>query len=88
MILMIALSMGCWIIGRTPVYEAFQKRLRAWGWGAICAAAGLGLFFYFLPPPQTETQVAKHGHEYYTPAKLESLLSEGKTVFIDFTANW
>jgi suppressor for copper-sensitivity B len=83
----LALVMGvwlaCWWIGRVPIYEDASKQV--WAWIGGCAAAGLVgyLSFTFLGP-------VKHLYEWqsYTPDKIAALQSEGKTVMVDFTADW
>jgi thiol:disulfide interchange protein len=81
--LMMATWLACWIIGQVPVYENVGKQLRAWG-AAVAVAAVIGwLSFTFLGP-------AKHLYEWqpYAPDTIAKLQSEGKTVMVDFTADW
>jgi thiol:disulfide interchange protein len=83
----LALVMGvwlaCWWIGRVPVYEETSKQV--WAWIGGCAAAALVgyLSFTFLGP-------VKHLYEWqtYAPDKIAALQAEGKTVMVDFTADW
>jgi thiol:disulfide interchange protein len=83
----LALVMGvwfaCWIIGRVPIYEPAIKQL--WAWISGCAAAAIVgyLAFTFLGP-------AKHLYEWkaYSPDSIAKMQSEGKTVMVDFTADW
>jgi thiol:disulfide interchange protein len=83
----LALVMGvwlaCWIIGRVPVYEDVNKQVRQWG-VAIATASAIGwLSFAFLSP-------AKHLYAWhaFTPETVTKLQAEGKTVMVDFTADW
>jgi len=81
--LVVGVWLGCWIIGRVPVYEEFHKQVRNWTLG-LATAAGIGSFaFTFLGP-------AQHLYEWqpYTPEAIAKLQSEGKTVMVDFTADW
>ncbi len=73
----------CWIIGRVPIYEDTSKQLRQWALGLASAAAIGWLSFTFLSPQ-------KHLFEWqpYSPDTVVKLQSEGKTVMVDFTANW
>ncbi len=88
----LALVMGvwfaCWLIGRVPVYEAPSKQI--WAWVAGCAAAALVGYasFYYLGPKDEKTKLAHLAWQPYTEQALSRVQSEGKTVLLDFTANW
>lgn len=83
----LALMMGvwfcCWIIGRVPIYEDTSKQVRQWVFGVATAAAVGWFAFTFLGP-------VKHLYEWqpFTPEAIAKLQGEGKTVMVDFTANW
>jgi suppressor for copper-sensitivity B len=81
--LMMGVWLACWWIGRVPIYEETSKQV--WAWIGGCAAATLVgyLSFTFLSP-------VKHLYEWqsYSPDKIAALQSEGKTVMVDFTADW
>jgi thiol:disulfide interchange protein len=81
--LMMGVWLACWIIGRVPVYEEAGKQLRQWAIGLAAAAAIGWLSFEFLGP-------VRHLYEWqpYSPATVARLQSEGKTVMVDFTADW
>ena len=81
--MLIAVWFGCWIVGRVPNWESLQKRITAWGTG-ISVAIGLTLVMFHLLVPAAE--ILKW--EPYSEAKLNALQREGKTVMVDFTANW
>ena len=79
--LLIGLWAGCWWIGRTPLFASLSRKLAAWTTGGLVAAA-VGVFaFFFLTP------VLLDGEPYSQP-RLDKLAAEGKTVVLDFTANW
>ena len=80
---LIATWFGCWIIGRIPVYETLKKRATGWASG-ICVALALSLFMFHMFVPGKEIVT----WEPYTEARLAELQSEGKTVMLDFTADW
>ena len=88
----LALVMGvwfaCWLIGRVPVYEAPSKQV--WAWLAGCAAAALVGYasFYYLGPKDERTRLAHLAWQPYTEQALNRVQSDGKTVLLDFTANW
>ena len=81
--LMMGVWLACWWIGRVPIYEETSKQV--WAWIGGCAAAALVgyLSFTFLGP-------VKHLYEWqaYAPDKIAALQAEGKTVMVDFTADW
>jgi thiol:disulfide interchange protein len=66
-----------------PIYESASKQLWAWLGGCAAAAVVGYLAFTFLAP-------VKHLYEWkaYAPDSIAKLQSEGKTVMVDFTADW
>ncbi|MCI0359899.1 MAG: thioredoxin family protein [Planctomycetaceae bacterium] len=81
--LMMAVWLACWIIGKVPIYESTGKQLTAWAVGcAVAALIGWASFTYLGP--------VKHLYEWqpYSPESIAKLQAEGKTVMVDFTANW
>jgi suppressor for copper-sensitivity B len=79
--LLIGLWFGCWWIGRTPLFAPLRRKLSAWLAGAAVATA-VGVFaFLFLTPAVLEG-------EPFSQSRLETLAKQGKTVVLDFTANW
>jgi thiol:disulfide interchange protein len=80
---MIATWFGLWLATRVPPYAPLGKQLFAWSSGAVLAAViGWGSFQMLVPGP---TLIA---WEPYDPARLDQLRAQGKTVMIDFTADW
>ena len=80
--LLIGLWAACWWIGRTPLTASFRERFEAYA-GGLTFATGVGIllfggFFAGNPLPW----------EPFSVARLEQLTSEGKTVMVDFTADW
>jgi len=81
--MLIAIWFGCWWIGRTPLTASLGRRLRGWSIG-VASAAILGVIgFRMLMPEQTEL-----AWEPFSPARLEAELAQGRTVLVDFTADW
>jgi thiol:disulfide interchange protein len=79
--LLIGLWFGCWLVGRTPLFASFSRKLTAWCAGALAATA-VGVFaFLFLTPVPLEA-------EPFSQARLDELAKQGKTVVLDFTASW
>jgi len=81
--LVIGVWFACWLIGRVPIYEDAGKQIRQWSFGLAAAAAIGWLAFTFLGP-------VKHLYEWkpFTPESVAKLQAEGKTVMVDFTADW
>ncbi|MBN2578773.1 MAG: thioredoxin family protein [Pirellulales bacterium] len=80
--LLVGLWFACWLIGRVQFSTSPAKRLAAWCIGAV-AAAGVGLlaFQVLLSEPKLPWRP-------FTPEALAQARAEGKTVMVDFTANW
>jgi len=80
--LLIGLWFACWWIGRTPLTAEASKRVTAWIGGlAVAALIGLFAFTFLLTKPLIPWQP-------FSPAALATARAEGKTVMVDFTANW
>ncbi len=84
-ILLLGLWAGCWWIGRTPFTAELGKRLAAYAVGGAVALV-IGLFAFgkldFKSPAD------KLAWEPFSRERLDQLLAEGKTVMVDFTADW
>lgn len=74
---------ACWVIGRVPPYEPLPRQLRAWAVGLSAAGIVGWASFQYLGPTQ-------HLFEWqpYQPDAIARLQQEGKTVMVDFTADW
>lgn len=75
---------GVWWIGRTPVYAELPAKLRSWGVGIAVAGIIGALGFQWLGP-QTADSLAWRK---FSIDELTQLTAEGKTVMLDFTADW
>jgi thiol:disulfide interchange protein len=81
--LLFAIWFGCWIIGRTPAYAPARDRIRAWVAGsAVAAIIGFGAFMLMTPSKSALPW------QPYSPQALAMARAQGKTVLVDFTANW
>ena len=79
---MVGLWFGCWWIGRTPLTAEPGARAFAWAGGTLSAAAvGLFAFIVLMQPENIPWQP-------FSPEAVAQARAEGKTVMIDFTANW
>jgi thiol:disulfide interchange protein len=82
-VLLIALWAACWWIGRTPTYEPFGKQAMAWLQGGVVAAL-IGWFaFTQLIPGKQEL-----AWQPFDRAALAQFSQQGKTVLVDFSADW
>lgn len=79
--LLVGLWFACWWIGRTPLTAPGRRRV-AWCGGTLLAAAIGYLAFTVL--------LWEHVLPWkpFSPAALAQARAEGKTVMVDFTANW
>jgi thiol:disulfide interchange protein len=82
-VLLIGLWAACWWIGRTPTFESFDKQALAWLQGGVFAAL-IGWFAFTQLAPRSEMIAWKP----FDRAELVQLNDEGKTVLVDFTADW
>jgi thiol:disulfide interchange protein len=81
--LIFAIWFGCWIIGRTPAWAEPEFKRWAWVRGLVSAAVIGGASFALLAPSRSELP-----WQPFTPAALAEARAQGKTVMVDFTANW
>lgn len=83
----LALVMGvwfaCWLIGQVPAYLSVGKQLAVWV-GGCAAATAIGVFAFAYLGPAKEVLPWQP----YSPESLAKLQREGKTVMVDFTADW
>ena len=80
--LLVFLSVACWRIGLTSLAAELPEKIKAWSVAAVIVGVGV-LFSFYLLIPQHELN-----WQAYSKATLDQLLSEGRTVFIDTTADW
>ncbi len=81
--LVFAVWFACWIVGRAPAWAEPGVRYTAWAKAlAATTILGGGSFFALSPSP------SELPWQPYSPAALAAARAEGKTVLVDFTANW
>jgi thiol:disulfide interchange protein len=81
--MLIGIWAACWWIGRTPWTVSSRRRALAWLEGAAVAAVVGSFAFTYLVP-----QVSLLKWQPFSQPALAGLTAEGKTVMIDFTAEW
>jgi suppressor for copper-sensitivity B len=80
--LLVGLWFGCWWIGRTPPTAPANDRLTAWAGGILVPAlVGMIAFTALVWEPIIPWQP-------FSPEALAKARAEGKTVMVDFTADW
>jgi thiol:disulfide interchange protein len=80
--LLMGLWFACWWIGRTPLTAAPPWRTAAWcGGSAVATLVGLFAFTVLMQESRIPWQP-------FSPEALARARAEGKTVMVDFTANW
>ncbi len=80
---LIAVWFGCWLIGKVPAYADWNLKVKAWA-SAITVGVVWGMLsFTYLGPSSSELP-----WQPYSPERLATLREQGKTVMVDFTANW
>jgi thiol:disulfide interchange protein len=80
--LLVGLWFACWWIGRTSLTAPAGWRLAAWlGGPAVAALVGLFAFTVLF-------QESKIRWQAFSPEALAHARAEGKTVMVDFSANW
>jgi thiol:disulfide interchange protein len=81
--MLVGIWAACWWIGRTSLAAEIGQKLIAWSQGLGVALLVGFLGYHFLVPRETEIR-----WQPFTRAVLEREIAQGKTVFIDFTADW
>ena len=80
---MFGIWFGCWLVGHVPIYAEPKVRAMAWS-GGLAAALLVGFAsFKMLTPSETPLP-----WQPYSAQALAVARAQGKTVLVDFTANW
>jgi thiol:disulfide interchange protein len=88
-------GVACWLIARTPLTAALADRLQSWALaGAVILLFGVASFGWLYPDvmqPRYADRAAA-GDIAWQPFSLEKLnelaVKEGRTVLVDFSAEW
>ena len=82
LVFLLFLAFACWMLGKGQLESGFAQVTKRWGVAMATIAFGIWFSFYAL--------VSSHelNYEDYSRVALDSHLAEGKTVLVDFTADW
>ena len=80
--MLVILGFACWWMGRTPMTAPLGERIKSWGISGIIGAFAVWFSFFLLLPAN------ELDYQQYTRWTLDQHLAEGRTVFVDFTADW
>ena len=79
----VAIAFALWLLGRQPVGWVAK------GLAALALVAALAVLASpFLKPGSQAKGVSSSEHEAWSQARVDALRTEGKTIFVDFTADW
>ena len=81
--LLVAIWFACWLIGRVPLTAGESARQNAWLGGSIAVAVVGYMAFSFLTPSKSDLPWRP-----YSQTTLAAAREQGKTVMVDFTADW
>jgi len=85
LIFLLAASFSSWLVGRFTMYETRKVRKYAI-WGVALAIPAVLFCWQVLPAFAAKAPASDHNT--YSQAAVDKALSEGKVVFVDFTAAW
>lgn len=74
---------ACWMIGKVPAYANSDRRLTAWASAFVVIGLGVVVSFKYLGPVDHKLPWVE-----YNEPQLAEFRKEGKTVLVEFTANW
>jgi thiol:disulfide interchange protein len=86
-LLLLGVAVACWMIARTPLTAELDARLKAWASAVVVVLLFVGVSFGVMYRMATAPL-----DKAWQPFSLESLqqvaVQEGKTVLVDFSAEW
>lgn len=83
LLLLMFVWFACWLVGKVPAYAEAYRKQAAWGTGVAAIVFGAFVSFSYFGPIDHNLPWVD-----YNEAQLAKYRQEGKTVMIDFTANW
>lgn len=94
---LLVVGVGCWLIGRFATLSSSRRKfLLTWVAAFALAATAYVVFVdatlragtVLARPSDTSSRSGGIAWEPFSVARLDAVLAEGKTVFLDFTAEW
>jgi thiol:disulfide interchange protein len=86
-VLLLGIAVACWLIARTPMTAELDDRLRSWSYAAAIVVVFAGASFGWLY--RIANSPADPGWQPFSLAKLKEVaVDEGRTVLVDFSAEW
>jgi thiol:disulfide interchange protein len=82
---LILISLACWVYGRFTGLDRTEFRRRT-GWIAAGLIVLLGLWLGYPSDSKTDTDTIQW--EAWSPELVEKYQSEGRIIYVDFTARW
>jgi thiol:disulfide interchange protein DsbD len=79
----VALSFGLWLLGGLP-----RLTVKLLAYASIAGALALLFHPMIRTPTPSGAETTPVGWQRYSDARFEELRAQGKTVFVDFTADW
>jgi thiol:disulfide interchange protein len=80
MTMLLGVGLACWLVGRIPVVATLLGKFAGWA-GAVVVIVLFALLGFIVLAEKQEW-------EPFTRVALDNHLEQGRTVLIDFTANW
>lgn len=80
--MLLIMAFACWWMGRTSLTAPLSERIKTWTVSAIICAFAVWFSFFVL--------LSKHELDYqkFSRLSLDEHLKAGRTVLVDFTADW
>lgn len=86
-LLLLGIAVACWLVARTPLTAEFGARLRAWASAAV--VIGLFVAVAFGGMYRLATAPVDQAWQPFSLDRLQQVaVDEGKTVLVDFSAEW
>ena len=80
--MLVLLGFACWWMGRTPMTAPLGERGKSWAISGVIGAFAVWFSFFLLLPAN------ELDYQQYTRWTLDQHIADGRTVLVDFTADW